>query len=219
MCLPLLQNHFFHVVKIDIRIRLSGSHTLRCLRKSDFCMWIEQPHVKNPIFTRGRLSRPTVWKVAKKSKNRNPNPRIQKLSPLPLPSSFASPATAASRSTRMGDGEAAGSVREGRGDQIWPSSHRYWWNCERGRRSGGGIHAGRGGGTGSAPPVAAAAGYLMPEPVALALARYRPCLSPLLPHREEREWEEWEAGGVHGEREKGRSGGQEEKKKKWTGDT
>lgn len=56
------------------------------------------------------------------------------------------------------------------------------------------------------------AGYLMPETVALALTRYRPCLSPLLPHREEREWEEWEAGGVHGEREKGRSGGQEEKK-------
>jgi hypothetical protein len=53
----------------------------------------------------------------------------------------------------------------------------------------------------------------MPEPVALALARYCPCLSPLLPHQEEREWEEWEAGGVHGEREKGRSGGQEEKKR------
>lgn len=58
----------------------------------------------------------------------------------------------------MGGGEAAGSVREGRGDRIWPSSHRCWWNCERGRRSGGGIHAGRGGGTGSAPPVAVAGG-------------------------------------------------------------
>lgn len=219
MCLPLLQNHFFHVVKIDIRIRLSGSHTLRCLRKSDFCMWIEQPHVKNPIFTRGRLSRPTVWKVAKKSKNRNPNPRIQKLSPLPLPSSFASPATAASRSTRMGGGEAAGSVREGRGDRIWPSSHHCWWNCERGRRSGGGIHAGRGGGTGSAPPVAAAGG------IPHARAR-RSCPRPLPPLPEpvaassrgegmggvggrgspwgEREGKEWWAGG---------------KKKKWTGGT